>query len=531
MKYFKTFLIAALSFFADNGFSQTGQVKLSGKIDTAITNQFRSRNLSIKFNQTTNNFNMSKMVEVPLKPDGTFAAVLPCDNYGMYLSFWLTDNRPSDRSGSIALKGLNGGEETQEKVYLFEAGDSISMHMNKSRSLSFKGRGSNKLNCQTQIYSIDFNPVGMFVRKAELLTAGDLMAPLDLQLRIRTLAKDMKLEILSSYKNELSRDIYNRIYLDVMAAYQIPMHAGLFWYGYKKPVEPSIKIAQQFFEHLCQIPDPSTIDSSLYAGSAYYPELLFLKELNSLRLYSLKGKYENGDSFESIYRRLKSRYTGKLRDKLLLICFERLTRKFSTEARNLVKDALNTMEDTDSRQILEDWAKKQEMAYAFELRDEHGKIHRLADYTGKVLVIDFWFTGCGACAELTAAMHPIIEKYKSNKNVVFMTVNTDQYKSQWLKSIQTGKYTSAETINLYTDGLRDQHPIIQYYNYVGAPQLLIIGSRGNMISSHAPRPDYALDRRKWPRNRAGLLEPRPEEILSNPYAQDFMKLIDDALKR
>jgi len=504
MKYFKSLLIATLCLFGANGYSQTDQVKLSGKIDTTITNQFRSRNLSIKFNQTTNYFNMSRLVEVPIKPDGTFAAVLPCDDHGMYLSFWLTDNGPTDLSGSIALKAINGGEETQEKVYLFEAGDSISMHVNKSRSPSFKGKGSNKLNCQTQIYSIDFNPVGMFVRKAELINAGGTTAPLDLQLRIRTLAKDMKLEILSSYQKELSEDVYNRIYLDVMAAYQIPMHAGLFWYGYKKPVEPNIKIAQQFFEHLCQIPDPSTIDSRLYAGSAYYPELLFLKEFNALRLYSLKGKHENGDSFESIYQRLKSRYTGKLRDKLLLICFERLSRRFSNEARTFLKDALNTMKEEKLKQILIDWERKQYAAFPFALEDDKGRLHKLADYKGKVLVIDFWFTGCGACAELNAAMHPIIEKYKQNKEVIFMTVNTDQNKALWLKSINNGKYTSPEAINLYTDGLRDQHPMIRYYNYKGAPQQLVIGKKGEIISTQPPRPD------------AGKTD-------------DFIKVIDDYL--
>ena len=34
---------------------------------------------------------------------------------------------------------------------------------------------------------------------------------------------------------------------------------------------------------------------------------------------------------------------------------------------------------------------------ALELRDVEGRLHRLADYRGKVVLVNFWATYCGAC--------------------------------------------------------------------------------------------------------------------------------------
>ena len=44
------------------------------------------------------------------------------------------------------------------------------------------------------------------------------------------------------------------------------------------------------------------------------------------------------------------------------------------------------------------------------LRDVHGKEHRLADYRGKVLVINFWATWCEPCREEMPSMQRLQDK-------------------------------------------------------------------------------------------------------------------------
>lgn len=61
----------------------------------------------------------------------------------------------------------------------------------------------------------------------------------------------------------------------------------------------------------------------------------------------------------------------------------------------------------------------------FKLSKLNGGDVRLADYKGKVIVTNFWATWCGPCRIEMPELERAMEKYKGDKDVVFLAINTD----------------------------------------------------------------------------------------------------------
>jgi len=61
----------------------------------------------------------------------------------------------------------------------------------------------------------------------------------------------------------------------------------------------------------------------------------------------------------------------------------------------------------------------------FNLVDMDGKHHRLSDYRGKVLVVNFWATWCPPCREEMPSMNRAWKKIK-NENIIFIGINVGE---------------------------------------------------------------------------------------------------------
>ncbi|WP_457832910.1 TlpA family protein disulfide reductase, partial [Staphylococcus aureus] len=73
----------------------------------------------------------------------------------------------------------------------------------------------------------------------------------------------------------------------------------------------------------------------------------------------------------------------------------------------------------------------------------------------------------------------------NNKDIVFMSINTDEDKNKWLQSVETEKYTHKGFINLYTNGEGPDHPLITHYNITAYPRVFVIG-KNNIVFSLKP---------------------------------------------
>ncbi len=69
-------------------------------------------------------------------------------------------------------------------------------------------------------------------------------------------------------------------------------------------------------------------------------------------------------------------------------------------------------------------------APGFTLVDHNGKKVSLADYAGKIVVLDFWATWCIPCLQAFPGMQQLITKYEIDKDVVFLFINTAESTSK-----------------------------------------------------------------------------------------------------
>lgn len=188
------------------------------------------------------------------------------------------------------------------------------------------------------------------------------------------------------------------------------------------------------------------------------------------------------------YESILSNYTGIVRDQLLTSYFLLYNRHTGSDTLDMqLNKALALVKTSYCSEVLSqiDLLAVNKPAFDFELPDIDGKIVRLKDFRGKVVFIDFWYTGCTNCAYYYQdILLKAEEHFRDNKDVVFITISVDGIKDKWMKSVKEGYYTGNESINLYTAGLGREHPVIKHYFVSGYPRPLLIGRSGKIVSKN-----------------------------------------------
>ncbi|GLU57216.1 hypothetical protein Dfri01_66770 [Dyadobacter frigoris] len=204
----------------------------------------------------------------------------------------------------------------------------------------------------------------------------------------------------------------------------------------------------------------------------------------SVRYLYLEAKFDDyvkdGDSDpERVIHGFYKHYQGILKDRLITLA---LSETPSSNFNMLLDSALAVVRDTASRIQLEKLAVRRsgQDPYAFNLPDILGKYVKLDDFKGKVVFVDFWYTGCGGCAGYFKNVLSKAEEHFEGKDIVFVTISADSGKSLWLKSIKTGIYVSDKSVNLFTEGQGFKHPAIGHYKFTSYPSMLLIDRSGKI---------------------------------------------------
>ena len=113
-------------------------------------------------------------------------------------------------------------------------------------------------------------------------------------------------------------------------------------------------------------------------------------------------------------------------------------------------------------------------AAEWETKDLEGKPHSLKDYRGKVVILDFWYRGCGWCIRAMPQVKELAEDFR-DEPVAVLGMNTDRKEEDARFVVEE---MGLNYPNLKAEGLPEK------YRVRGFPTLIIIDQEGKVADIH-----------------------------------------------
>lgn len=107
----------------------------------------------------------------------------------------------------------------------------------------------------------------------------------------------------------------------------------------------------------------------------------------------------------------------------------------------LYRLSINNSKETKDKAEAVRGSKPKKGAYFSNLNgiDIKGKRINMTSLKGKIVVINYWFIACAPCREEMPQLNKLVEEYKQNKDVVFISITTDK-KEEILKFLQSNNF-------------------------------------------------------------------------------------------
>lgn len=115
----------------------------------------------------------------------------------------------------------------------------------------------------------------------------------------------------------------------------------------------------------------------------------------------------------------------------------------------------------------------------FEFTDVSGKPHQISDFTGKIVILNFWASWCGPCVEEFPAILEIVSKYPND--VVLVAISNDKTLKDITKFMKKLKIKNGKEFNTYIGHDKYGEIATNIFNVLRLPETFIINKKGKII--------------------------------------------------
>ena len=354
--------------------------------------------------------------------------------------------------------------------YLIEPADSIMFDVISADSINFSGKKADRMYVQFENRKIYMECFGQ--------TSG--RSPDNIKQTFETFDAYAirQLDFIKRNKKILGDTLYTIMMADVLGESGLKID-HFFPYNSPAKAEVWLKVLRDYRNEVWERSKRFNLNDDLLRYSWNYPNAMIAK-------YRWDSSVITRQPFSvsRCYEYFRKNYSGALRERIVTLLLY-MNKNKSEELSACVKSALTYASHKDLRPILQnmhDHLTVGSTAYEFQLQDTSGVMRRFSEFKGKVVLLDFWFTGCSACIQLHPKIDSIISLYKKS-DLVLISISIDKNRDKWIESVRKGLYTSDHAINLYTSGLRDAHPVVSHYFISAYPSLILIDKQGKLCNT------------------------------------------------
>ena len=136
----------------------------------------------------------------------------------------------------------------------------------------------------------------------------------------------------------------------------------------------------------------------------------------------------------------------------------------------------------------------------FVLQGLDGSTVRLADFRGKVVVMDFWATWCGPCRMEGQALERVVQKFQNEPGASFLAVNVDEERTGVAAFVKEEQWKIPV---VYAQGLD------HFLEVTALPTLLILDQQGQVVFREEGMDPMTFERQ---------VEEKVREVLARPTA-------------
>lgn len=405
----------------------------------------------------------AKTIDVKANKNGLFEVVLPMMGKPTYFSVAKDKNKEGDLMHFIDYYLIEPGDDVHIRIddlqkIITKTIDAEYQSGWRISKIKFSGKGAPKMMCQFELSNFSL---------------------INSSLKIDSL-QFIELAMLDKYKDKISGTIYKMLKADIIGLNNFSKIERINYF-HPEINQSNYSQIDSLLKNSIFKNEYTEIDSTTILQSRGYFEFEFFKAKLQYDLMLIRA------SQLPFYNFILKRYSGLLKDKML-VSFLLKQFKYLRNSEAIVAKIYDQISSDYYREMVDDiklTLLKGANAYNFSLPDSKGEIITLEQFKGKVVILDFWFTGCTGCARLYKnSLSKVEQLYKKDSNVVFITISIDYNRDMWIKEgIESGYYTSKGVVNLYTDNQGGNHPIIDYYKITGYPRLIIIDKDGKIFKA------------------------------------------------